>query len=280
MPNRNASTSTPSLTEADNKLAAWLTAQGTKLKNLEAKGQQLKLNFVENARDKGRILLEVKERLSETSQQFKIWVTENTDIGYSTALFWMDVARNYEDLMNRFADSNPLELTLRQLRDASRDARQERGEGKPGSGRRSAITTETQRISGLGDDHTDDPADHENDPETNEDDAPDRARWERAAATAEAEEATIEGGQKQQTQTQAEPPPYNVVVMLSAESDQRAIQHALSTWSPTSKTSGGTQHQRSVSAHVHPRDIVLSLNRLGKVLQSNDPKGVRVTIER
>jgi hypothetical protein len=280
MTNRKASTPTPLLKAPDKNLAAWLTEQGSKLKSLEARGQRLKLNFVGNARDKGRILLEVKDRLAGTLQQFKTWVTENTDIGYSTALLWMDVARNYEDLMNRFADSNPLELTLRQLRDATRDARQERGEGKPGSGRRTATTTATQAISGLGDDHTDDPADRKNAPETDEDDAPDRARWERAAATAEAEEAAIEGGQNQQTQTPAETSPYKVTVMLSAESDQHAIQHALSAWSPTSKTSAGNQLHRSVSAHVQPRDMVLALNRLGKVLQSNEPKCVRVSIER
>ena len=124
----------------DKKLSAWLNEQATKLKHLDATGKKLKLDFVENARSKGTILLAVQERLREVSQSFEAWVPKNTDIGYSTALLWIDVAKHFDSVKKRFADSNPLELTVRQVRDAIRDARQEQGDGKPGSGRRKATT--------------------------------------------------------------------------------------------------------------------------------------------
>jgi hypothetical protein len=122
-------------------LTAWLRKQARKLKDLTAKGQRLKLDFVAIARAKGSLLREVKKRLETTSLGFEEWVEQNTDIGYSTALLWMDVAQNYAKVKARFADSNPLELTVRQVRDAIRDDRQAQGKGKPRSGKRKAATS-------------------------------------------------------------------------------------------------------------------------------------------
>jgi site-specific DNA-methyltransferase (adenine-specific) len=175
----------------DKNLASWLTEQATALTNLEAKGNRLKLDFVQNARDRGKILLEVQKRLVGASQRFEIWVSENTDIGYSTALLFMDVARNFDLVKEQFADSNALELTLREVRDAIRDARQERGEGKPGSGRTKTTATGTKPTSRPSYDNIDDARDHEDAPDADHDDAQDRARWEPTHADAALQPAAL-----------------------------------------------------------------------------------------
>lgn len=118
------------------KLNAWLKKQAAKLKSLEVKGNRLKLDFVQLAKEKGEILLEAEKRASKIPARFDVWVVQDALIGMSTARLYMDVAKNYDDVKERFANSNPLELTLRNFRDAIRDARQGRGEGKPGSGKR------------------------------------------------------------------------------------------------------------------------------------------------
>ena len=141
----------PASPATDAKLSAWLNAQAAKLKTLESKASSLKYNFALNAKRKGDILLEVRKRLSQTPRGFEQWVTESAGIGYSTALLWIDVAENFFDVNEQIADSNPLELTLRQIRDAIRDARQRRGEGKPGSGRRKTKATETPNDGENGD---------------------------------------------------------------------------------------------------------------------------------
>jgi hypothetical protein len=127
-------------TKDEKKLTVWLQEQATKLKDLTAKGQRLKLDFVANARAKGNILLGVKKRLANTQLRFDEWVEQSTDIGYSTALLWIDVTQNFAKVKARFANSNPLELTVRQVRDAIRDVRQTQGKGKPQSGKRKAAT--------------------------------------------------------------------------------------------------------------------------------------------
>ena len=126
----------------DTKLTAWLRQQAKKLKTLKAEGTRLKLDFVANARAQGKILASVKKRLASTPGKFKEWVESDTDIGYSTALLWIDVAQSqfYSAVNARVADSNPLESTIRQIRDAIRDERQSKGKGKPGSGKTKAAT--------------------------------------------------------------------------------------------------------------------------------------------
>jgi hypothetical protein len=134
----------------DKNLTAWLQEQARKLKDLTVKGKRLKLDFLANARKQGRILLEVRKRLANTPLRFQDWVANTTDIGYSTAQLWMDVAQNYAKVKGRFSDSNPLELTVRQVRDAIRDDRQEQGKGKPRSGKRkSSIIPKTSLLRAL-----------------------------------------------------------------------------------------------------------------------------------
>jgi hypothetical protein len=255
---------------SDKKLTAWLKQQATRLKTLEAKGERFKLDFVRNAKEKGDILLKIYERLTT---DFKLWLLENTDIAYSTAHLYMDVANNYDSVKKLIANSNPLELTLRQVRDSIRDARQERGEGKPGSGRPSKSQTEEGNL-----DHEEDDQD---DPGKNADagdqdqDTPDTNRWEREATKAEAEAAEIENGSK----VEAQPPLYAVTVMVFSESGQAAIYQAMSRWSPISKTLNGTKQARSVSVHVQPSNIATLLHVLGETLEQNQPNKVRVTIE-
>jgi hypothetical protein len=127
----------------DEKLEARLQEQAMKLQalraeeqRLNAKGMRLKFDYVANNRTQGRILTTVRDWLKEKPGEFKKWVKKNTDIGYSTALLRIDLDENYDEVKERFANSNPLELTVRQLRDANRDKRQAEGKGKPGSGRR------------------------------------------------------------------------------------------------------------------------------------------------
>jgi hypothetical protein len=109
---------------------------------------------------------------------------------------------------------------------------------------------------------------------TDEADSHFKERWEREVARAEAEAAEVEGGK-------AEPdtPPYKVIVIVFSESDQAAIHAALSNWSPISKTAPGSKESRSIIAYVHPKDISTLLKKLGKPLEQNPPKKVRVSIE-
>lgn len=247
-------TSVPS-PATDAKLAAWLKAQAQKLKSLETYGNRLKYNFVLNAKQKGDLLLKVRDRLSGIPGRFESWVREETDLGYSTALLWIDVAQNFFDVSEQFADSNPVELTLRQIRDAIRDARQKRGEGKPGAGRRKVEGEEGDAADQ--DDVTDS----------------DKNRWENAAAKAEAEAAVVEGVKK----TVPKPRDYRVLVKVATEGDQTNIHNALSNWSPLSTTPVG--NSRSVSANVRTEDIGTALQKLGKALEGQQPKSLKVSIE-
>lgn len=254
----NASSSTPNA-----KLSAWLKAQAQKLKALVRKGNILKLDFVLNAKQKGDILLKVRDRLSGIPGRFESWVREETDLGYSTALLWIDVAQNYDDVSEQFANSNPLELTVRQIRDAIRDARQAQGRGKPGSGRRKAETTDND-----GDEVA---ADQDDAADATEDAAPDNDRWEQAAAEAEAEAAEVESNETQEPET----PLYKVMVFVANEGDQDTIYQALSNWSPIRVKPMGTKQTRSVSAHVQPKSLGTLLQKLGKALEANQPKSVK-----
>lgn len=260
-------------TEPDAKLSAWLKAQATKLKALVRKGNILKLDFVLNAKQKGDILLKVRDRLSGIPGRFESWVREETDLGYSTALLWIDVAQNYDDVSEQFANSNPLELTVRQIRDAIRDARQKRGEGKPGSGRRKPKATETPNDGENGDvtDNTEVEADHTDIEDDAEEATPDNNHWEKTAAEAEAEAAQVDDGETKEP----EKPLYKVVVFVGNEGDQDTIYQALSNWSPIRVKPMGTKQTRSVSAHVQPKSLGTLLQKLGKALEANQPKSVK-----
>ncbi len=277
-------TTTPTAAPSDKKLHEWLNAQAAKLMTLEAKGHKLKLDFVQNARDKGKILIQVHDRLAT---DFKMWVLENTDIGYSTAHLYMDVAENYTEVKRLLADSNPLELSLRQVRDAIRDARQAKGRGKPGSGRRAsqkdAADAENESSKsgngGLASPNADEEdgagTDEEDGVGTDEEATGDTARWEREVGKAEAEAAQDEGGE----QAEAASSLYAVTVFMFTESDQTAMYQALSNWSPIRKTLAGTKQARSVTAHVLPNGIGALLHQLGDTLEQNQPRKVRVSIE-
>lgn len=246
------------MTASDSTLGVWLKEQATKLKNLEANAHRLKLNFVENARDKGQILIDVKKRIAGTSESFEMWVTENTGIGYSTALLYMDVAKNFKMVKEKFAHSNGLELTLRQVRDAIRDARQERGEGKPGSGRRKATEGDS-----VGTHSQEDIDKAGNDSE----------KWEREVAAAEEEAGVHQGGDK------TEAARYKMTVMVFSESDQAALQQALASWSPVSKPLANKKQAHSVTVNADLAVIGDLLAKLGTTLQQSQPKKVRVSIE-
>lgn len=262
---------------SDKKLQDWLNAQAAKLKTLEARGHKLKLDFVQNARDKGKILIQIHDRLGT---DFKMWVLENTDIGYSTAHLYMDVAENYAEVKKRLADSNPLELTLRQVRDAIRDARQAEGRGKPGSGRPSK--KEDANHDGGEDEPGDgnqtsesDEASDANAAVADEEATPNTARWEREVGKAEAEAAEVDGG----VQPGAKPAVYAVTVVVFTDGDQTAMYQALSNWSPIRKTLSGTKQTRSVTAHVQPNGISALLHQLGDSLEQSQLRKVRVSIE-
>jgi hypothetical protein len=256
-----ATTSNPS--SPDKKLAAWLNGRAKKLKSLEVKGRRLKLDFLGNAREKGQLLREVQQRLSTTSIIFKDWVEEQIDIAYSTALLWIDLATNWELVQKRFADSNPLELTIRQVRDGIRDARQEQGGGKPGSGKRKATAAPQPEAA------------EDEEQEAIEETAPANARWEKTASEAEADAADIEGADQQK----AGPPLYKVVVTVFSDSDQDAIYQAFSRWSPVSTKPTNPKQLRNVVSNVRPKDIGAALQKLGKALEDSQPTTVRVSIE-
>jgi hypothetical protein len=270
----------------DEKLASWLVEQAAKLKTMGVTGNRLKLDYVRNARDKGKLLHAVKERLAGTSQRFDVWVSESTDIGYSTALLYLDVAGNFDLVKEQFADSNALELTLGEVRDAIRDARQGRGMGKPGSGNRKVTNSGKQPISRHSDDEADNASDHEDASNAVEDDAPNRALWEGIVARAQADEAAIEGPNKGTQQTQTVPLSCTVTAMVFDENDEQAMQQVLLNCSPISKASPGSKQHRTVSATVQPTHIVSVMTKLGKVLEAkqNAPeakqhKKLRVSIE-
>lgn len=266
MPKRITSPSAPVSPPGDN-LVTWLQEQAAKLKDLEAKSNRLKLDFVENASEKGKVLLEVESRLPP-SMSLKEWVVENTGIGYSTALLYMDVAKNLASVK----DSNPLELTLRQVRDAIRDARQERGGGKPGSGKRKTVAATPSSLD-AGEESDGDTGD--DDAPDSDDDASDTRRWEREVSKAEAEAAQIDDGSQAESQRAT----YSVTVTVFAESDHAAVEQALSDWSPTTKYLGGSRNLRNLKVQAQPHQIGMLLQKLGKALAGNQPKKVRVSIE-
>jgi hypothetical protein len=250
------------------KLEAWLKGQATKLKTLNAKGQRLKLDYVQNARDKGALLIEVEKRVSHILGRFQVWVTTDGGIGYSTALLYMDVAKNYDAVKERFANSNPLELTLRQVRDAIRDARQEEGGGKPGSGGRKAIKSAT-------------PSPGEEGTETGEAGTPISYAKRDDSAIAEAKHKKLmgrfePGGDMHNTGDNTKPAPlpsiYKLTVVTPTKADLEAFGNLLP--SPTIDLKA-----HSVSAQIGLTDINDTLAAVGKALTVSQPKKVRIVVE-
>ena len=257
-------------TDPDKKLDDWLKKQEARLKELVATAKRLKVDFVENARAQGKILLEVQERLSKTSIKFKDWVVKNTDIGHSTALLWIDVAKNYDLVKKRFVDSNGLESTVRNIRDAIRDARQEHGGGKPGSGRKKATDEEDKAEENITAENNAAASADETATDAGEEATP-TAKWEQTAGKAETEAAATTSGKSEAASRY-----YDVTVMVYNQQDQAAFQQALSQWSPSCKTVGNTL---SVKVHAQMKGIAAVLQKLGKVLEESQPARVSMSVE-
>ena len=183
---------------------------------------------MENAKEMGLLLLEAQERAKGTSIHFKKWVGEETDIGYSTALLWIDVAKHYESITKQFVNSNGLELTIRKIRDAIRDARQAEGRGKPGSGKKKTQTGKAQQSADTAETTTQQPI------ETAEGEAvvPATSVWDRTAKKAEDEAARIDGGDK----TEQKPANYKLTVMVFTEAVQTVNRNDGHEKSPTNQS--------------------------------------------
>ena len=94
------STDRPKTKSPSKQLRAWLKTQATRLKTLTASGWKLHVDYLQNAKEQGDILLEVQKRLEGTDLTFSEWVKEDTEIGLSTAYLWMDVAEWWDDISN------------------------------------------------------------------------------------------------------------------------------------------------------------------------------------
>ncbi len=240
--------------QSRDELNAWLKTQATKLTGLSAKGKRLKLDFVQNAREIGQVLLDARERAAHIPGRFMVWTCQETGIAYSTALLYIDVAKNYDDISRRLADSNRLEsMNLRQLREAIRDARHERGEGKPQSGKRKT------------------PKSVENAAVAKSADTIHMGEVRTTANAVQIEEAKV---------GRLIDPLYEVLVTVETENDQLTIEKALSDWTPKRGVTIGSNVARSVSASVRPDSIGAALQKLGKALDANPPKTMKVSINR
>ena len=182
-----------------------------------------------------------------------MWLIENTDIGYSTANLYMDVARNYVDVKKLIANSNPLELTLRKVRDAIRDKRQDAGGGKPGSGRR--ITTATQPTLDT-DNQT---ADDDNVP--SQEDAADNDHQNVVALP-----TNRKGAKLMATAT------YKITVVTPEKGDLEKFGEVL----PSPITDFNAQ---SVSVRIRLEDITVALEKVFKALVATQPKKVKIIVE-
>lgn len=245
-------------------LDQWLKEQLQSIKALEAEGRSLKLNFVQNAREKGDLLIAVEQRLRGSPLNFRQWIVRDTDIGYSTALLWMDVALHYDVVKDRFADSNPLELTVRGIRDAIRDHRQTQGGGKPGSGRKAASEGTAAEASAP---TAGDPADPSGEGEASD-------PGDGAVSNTIRREPDVSLGA-----TQAAEPVHGgtpvfapalgrvtVVVTVYSDSDQAVVREALAGWSPVTKSLGGSKHLGTLSATAPSRDIDTVMAKLAGAL--------------
>ena len=71
-----------------------------------------------------------------------------------------------------------------------------------------------------------------------------------------------------------------MTIMVFSESDQVALQQALSNWSPVSKPLANKQQAHSVTVTADLGVIGDLLTKLGTTLQQSQPQKVRVSIER
>ncbi len=123
-------------------LPPWTADETAAFCTLNGTTHTLRTQYVEVSIAKGEIVDRVENRLTdEKSGSLKDWVMaipKPHQIGYSTALMHRDIFR-HKTLAREMvaeANSNGLELTLQDIRDAIRDHRQSQGKGKPGSGKR------------------------------------------------------------------------------------------------------------------------------------------------
>jgi hypothetical protein len=243
--------------EVEANLEGWLSEQARHLNALTDTGNRLKLDYVQNARDKGEILSEVENRVSHIPGRFLVWITSEAGIGISTARLYMDVARNYENVKERFVDSNPLELTLRNVRDAIRDKRQDAGGGKPGSGKR--INAATQPTPDTGDHVTDDLPVQEN--------AADNDHHNVVAPPTNEKAAKLIA-----TARTNHPPSYKLTVVTPEKSDLEKFGEVL----PSPITDFNAH---SVSVRIRLDDITVALEKVSKALVTTQPKKVKIIVE-
>lgn len=268
-------------------LRAWLKTQATRLKTLKAVGWKIHVNYLQNAKEQGEILVEAQKRLEETDLAFSQWVEEETDIGLSTAYLWMDVTEWWEDILAWFnrkeasGNSNPLEISIRAVRDVIRTIRQARGMGKPGSGKKkvtadiSANNTTAAPTAGIGGGDSEKKEaesptknDVPNDPREDDPDKVADANFEKLMARKKP------GGDLQQgeTKTRARPRLYRVTVVTPNKADLERFAVLLP--SPTTDFNA-----HSVSAHIGLQDIDKTLAAVGTCLNTAQPKKVRVVVE-
>jgi len=181
-------------------------------------------------------------------------MTSEAGIGISTAHLYMDVARNYEDVKGRFADSNPLELTLRKIRDAIRDKRQDAGGGKPGSGRRNNAATQP----------TPDTGDHIADDIPAQETAADNDQHNGVALPTNKKGAKLLAA--------AHPPSYKLTVTTPEKSDLEKFGEVL----PNPITDFNAH---SVSVRIRLDDITVALEKISKALATTQPKKVKIIVE-
>ena len=238
-------------------LAAWLQKQATKLKSLTTRGWKLQSACLTNARAKGKVLARVHTRLQKTDISFDDWVTENTDIGVSTAYLYMDVAEWWDDLQALWKDSNGLETILRQARDQIRDLKQSRGLGKPGSGRKpvteAAVTSSSKKPVAATEALRTSTTENE------------LAIWERAIREA----AEQNSGGKRKTAVKEKQ--YEVMAISSDVSDLDSIKKLLH--NPIIRLANG---QVSVKACVEKDQIDVLMAEVGLALKENPPKELRL----
>lgn len=240
--------------EVEANLDGWLSEQARNLNALKHTGNRLKLDYVQNARDKGEILSEVENRVSRIPGRFFVWIASEAGIGISTARLYMDVARNYDDVKERFADSNPLELTLRNVRDAIRDKRQDAGRGKPRSGR--PINAATQP--------TPDTGDHIADGIPVQEIAADKEQHNGVALPTNKKGAKL--------LVAAHPPSYKLTVTTPEKCDLEKFGEVL----PSPITDFNAH---SVSVRIRLDDITVALEKISKALVTTQPKKVKIIVE-
>lgn len=240
--------------QADESLNEWLSEQVATLARLESEAKSLKVDFVKNAREKGLVLVEVQRRLRGLSGAFKSWVSERAGIGYSTAQLYIDVAKNFKSIAKRFDNSNVLETTLCQFRDAIRDSRQKEGKGKVGSGKKKKADDDDDKLPTTGSALT----------------VANSNRWEREVAIAEAEAEAVNG--EEDDTVVPEQRLYKIGVTVSDSLELKAIFKSLKLWTPT-------EEGDSAQLAIPVGDIGVLFSDLGKTLQQVRPVSVKVCVE-